>query len=73
MIPTLIINLLPSVDFTLNSNFLDSGGQLLNCVGYVMPIVGLMPIFVSSASLEMFRISWALLIRVKGFIPTMGG
>lgn len=41
-------------------------------VNYVVPIERLMPIFVVMISLSVFKIVWAIVIRVKSFIPTMG-
>lgn len=45
----------------------------LTCgVAYVVPVARLMPIFLTRIGLMIFKVSWAIIIRVKSFIPTMG-
>ena len=41
-------------------------------LGYIFPISSLLPIFVLKILLRNARIVWAMVIRVKSFIPTMG-
>lgn len=68
----LIIGLLPKVNITLPSSLFNSLHSLLYGVGYLLPLKGLVPIFVMSLSLSLFKITMAIILRIKSFIPTMG-
>ena len=67
-----LLSLLPDIDLSLPDNIFDSISSVLANVAYVLPVVSLLPIFVISLSLSIFRATWALIIRIKSFIPTMG-
>ena len=67
-----LLSLLPDIDLSLPDNIFNSVSSVLANVAYVLPVVALMPIFVISLSLSIFRASWSLIIRIKSFIPTMG-
>lgn len=41
-------------------------------LGYIFPISSILPVFVLKMLLRNARIIWAMVIRVKSFIPTMG-
>lgn len=71
----LLIKLLPDMSSLSNkipAGVLDSLGDLFGAIGYIVPWKGLLPIFGISLALLSSRIIWALIIRVKSFIPTMG-
>ncbi len=69
----LLIALLPSFnDFTIPQTALNSIGDLLGGLGYIVPWTGILPIIFISASWVSFRILWAIILRIKSFIPTMG-
>ncbi|MDE6789313.1 MAG: hypothetical protein K2J47_08350 [Ruminococcus sp.] len=70
--PLLLVKALPEIDFAVPDNIFNGINTFLSNVGYVIPIRALMPILVSSLALSAFKISWALIIRIKSFIPTMG-
>lgn len=44
---------------------------LLN-IGYIVPLSSLIPILVISFTLDHFTAIWALILRIKSFIPTFG-
>lgn len=71
-IPELLIMLIPTTDIRLPTDILSGASSILQGIGYVVPIGALSPIFVTDFVLTNFKIIWALIIRVKSFIPTMG-
>lgn len=71
-VPLLLVNALPAVDFAMPDNVFNGIDTFVSNVAYVIPIRALMPILVSSFSISCFKIFWALLLRIKSFIPTMG-
>ena len=44
----------------------------INMLTYVFPVYAVLPILVISFSIKAFQIAWAIVLRVKSFIPTMG-
>lgn len=72
VLPALLINLLPSINIALPNDLVNITSTLFKGLGYVLPIAGLMPILLFSLALNSFHIIWAIVIRVKSFIPTMG-
>lgn len=44
----------------------------LSNVAYIFPIKGLLTILIFSAVLDLFTANWALILRIKSFIPSMG-
>lgn len=74
-IPYALLSSMQGLDFNLElpSNFFNTLENLSSGVGYVIPVAKLLPIFVVTIALYSFRIVWAIIIRVKSFIPTMGG
>lgn len=70
---TWLINLLPDMDFTVNTNVMADVFDLFRCLGYVIPWAGLLPIFTISLTYLFCRLAWAVVLRVKSFIPTLGG
>lgn len=46
--------------------------DVVNAVGYVFPVKALLPILAIAFSVKGVQIGWALLLRIKSFIPTMG-
>ncbi|MDE6775299.1 MAG: hypothetical protein K2J37_03230 [Ruminococcus sp.] len=71
-LPLMLVKALPKINFSLPDNVFDGIDTFLSNVGYILPINALMPILVSSLAISVFKISWALIIRIKSFIPTMG-
>lgn len=71
-LPLLLIDSLPEVDFKIPDNVMNGVSVFLLNLGYFVPFKELMPILVISLSVKIFQIAWALVIRIKSFIPTMG-
>lgn len=61
-----------NIELSLPADMFEIIKDLTVGVNYVVPIERLMPIFVVMISLSVFKIVWAIVIRVKSFIPTMG-
>lgn len=70
--PLLLAQEFPKIELALPDNVFNGIDTFLSNVGYVIPITALMPILVSSLALSSSKIAWALIIRIKSFIPTMG-
>lgn len=69
-----LIDLLPTLDaIAIPENALSSMGDVFGAIGYIVPWKGLLPIFTISFSILGFRIMWAFILRIKSFIPTLGG
>lgn len=69
------INVIPSgpvMDLKIPPEVLIGLNSLLSNLGYVFPIKQLLPILLTSTSVTLFKIVWAVVIRVKSFVPTMG-
>lgn len=71
-LPLLLFKALPAVDFSIPDNVYNGIETFCTNIGYVVPFNALLPILVTSFSLSAFQIAWALVIRIKSFIPTMG-
>lgn len=67
-----LISLLPSIDGTIPSTFVNTLSNVIQSTSYFLPVGALLPIVVISGGLEMFNIVWKIILRVKSFIPTMG-
>lgn len=71
-LPLLLIDSLPEVNFSIPDHVMNGVSAFLLNIGYFVPIKELMPILIISLSVKTFQIAWALVIRIKSFIPTMG-
>lgn len=71
-LPLLLAKAVPDMDFSIPDNVFNGFNTFLFNVGYIIPIKALIPILVSSFTISFFQIAWALVIRIKSFIPTMG-
>lgn len=54
------------------SDFFSLCGSLFDFVGYVLPLPSIIAILTIELILNSAHILWALVIRIKSFIPTMG-
>lgn len=61
-----------NIKFTIPADMFEIIKDLTVGVNYVVPVDGLMPIFITMISLSIFKIVWAIVIRIKSFIPAMG-
>ena len=65
------ISLLPTIDISIPDGVFNVLGNLLNGIGYFIPVRGLLPIFLFSISFHSFRFVWKIMLRIKSFIPTI--
>ncbi len=67
------IDMMPAIDFTLP----EASFQLLNstfaCLGYLLPMPVIVPILQYIVAREAFRVSYALWLVAKSYIPTISG
>ena len=71
-IPALAISLLPTIPAIIPDTVFDNVNSIFYGIGYVFPIVALLPIFAISLSVDLFRVVFALIVRIKSFIPNLG-
>lgn len=73
--PLLLLNSLPDLDLSIPDDFLNIVNGVDNFIyniAYVIPFSRIQGIFIISIAISSFQILWALIIRIKSFIPTMG-
>lgn len=58
---------------TVPTSFLGGLTLLISYVAWILPLTELMPLFIFRIGLEIFNIFFKIIIRLKSFIPTMGG
>lgn len=71
-LPKALINSFPTFSFVIPDNIFDVLVSMFSSVGYFLPVNELLPILILSLALDVFRVVWAIIIRLKSFIPTMG-
>lgn len=71
-LPKLLLKALPAVDVSIPDNVFNGINDFIAGVAYLYPVPECMPIITISLGISMFKIVWALTIRIKSFIPTMG-
>lgn len=71
-IPYALLSSLPDFSISFDTSYFEKFKSYVSFVGYVLPVSGLLPILVISFSLTVFKFVWALVLRIKSFIPTMG-
>lgn len=67
-----LLALLPDVSFSIPEGVVEGLSNIFSMLGFIFPIKGLLVILTISISIKVFQIIWALVIRIKSFIPTMG-
>lgn len=71
-IPNLLLDNISSISLSIPDNIFEGLNSIFNCLGFLFPISGLLIILGTSFAIKGFQIIWALIIRIKSFIPTMG-
>lgn len=71
-IPLALLDTLPDINLEISDNVFSGMETFFANVAYALPVVQLLPILIISNALMLFRVAWAIVIRVKSFIPTMG-
>lgn len=67
-----LISLIPDINISIPSGVLGAVGDVFGSIGYITPWKTVITILSISFALVAIRITWAIIIRVKSFIPTMG-
>lgn len=70
--PLMLINAIPALDVSMSNEYIDIFKSYMSYVAYFIPVAGLIPIILLNFAIANFRIIWALILRVKSLIPTMG-
>lgn len=71
-----VLDLLPSINFVSFGDWIFVKNFLIQAfrgIGCLIPLGDFFPIITSIISLHLFRLAWAILLRVKSFIPLFGG
>lgn len=71
-IPNALLDGLPDVDLSAVGSGMSYLNSILAYIGYFIPISELIPLMVIELAVIGFKIVWAIVLRVKSFIPTMG-
>lgn len=69
---TALISLLPDISFSIPDNIFNGLKEIFGLLGFIFPVKGLLVILTTSISIKLFHIIWALILRIKSFIPTEG-
>ena len=71
-LPNALINSLSSVgNIVIPTGAFDWWKNTIYMLTYVFPVYSILPIMFISMSIKGFQIAWALLNKLKGFIPTL--
>lgn len=72
LIPNTLLDLLPDMSVAIPSNISEGLNNILGLLGFVFPVKGLLLILSLSFGIKGFHIIWAIILRIKSFIPTEG-
>lgn len=71
-LPNQLLDSIDGLSISIPDNVFDGFNSILGSLGYIFPVKGLLIILGLSFSIKAFQLVWALIIRIKSFIPTMG-
>lgn len=71
-IPNALLNSMNGISLSIPDNIFSGLDSIFNCLGFLFPISGLLIILTLSFAIKSFQIIWAIVLRIKSFIPTMG-
>lgn len=71
-IPNLLLDSMQGISLSIPNDIFEGLNSIFNCLGFLFPISGLLLILIVSFTIKSFQIIWAILLRIKSFIPTMG-
>lgn len=71
-VPNLLLDSMAGLTIAIPLGIYEPLLDAIVAIGSLMPVAQLLPILVIEFSVQSFRIIWALIIRAKSFIPTMG-
>lgn len=72
LLPNLLLDSVNAVSISIPDGVFNSIDSIFGCLGFICPLAALLPILAIDISLSLFQIGWAIVIRIKSFIPTMG-
>lgn len=72
VIVKVILTELPPVNFTIPTSFINGGAALFNGLGFFVPVAQLVPFIWADLAFLLLKMTLAIIVRVKSFIPTMG-
>ena len=72
LLPNALLDLVPHLEIAIPDGVFNSLNNILGLLGFVFPVKGLLVIITTSISIKLFHIVWALILRIKSFIPTEG-
>lgn len=72
-LPNLLLDSMVGISISIPENIFDGLNSIFGCLGFVFPVSGLLVILSLSFLIKNFQIIWSLILRIKSFIPTMGG
>lgn len=70
------LGLLPDMDSSFLSGWdyiKDLLIDIFTGIGCLIPMCDLLPLIITSLSIWSFRFAWSIILRIKSFIPTLGG
>lgn len=71
-----LLSLLPDIPTDFMDNWAFIRETLINIftgIGCIIPVGVLFPLLFANLSLHAFRLVWAIILRLKSFIPLIGG
>lgn len=71
-LPNMLLDNMEGITLSIPDNIFTGLDSILNCLGFLFPISGLLIILGISFSIKSFQIIWSIILRIKSFIPTMG-
>lgn len=69
----LLVSSLPSFDITLPFTAFNVLQDLFNGIAFFLPMNTIATIFSIKLAVVGFRFAWAIILRIKSFIPLLGG
>ena len=71
-VPNLLLDSLSGISLSIPNDIFNGLNNIFNTLGFIFPISGLLVILSISFIIKNFQIIWAIILRIKSFIPTMG-
>lgn len=61
-----------NIDLSMPADVFESFKTIVSCVGYVLPVSVFIICFTVKLGIRFWAIPYAIILRIKSFIPTMG-
>lgn len=74
MVPIGILQLLPNleIDISINNTVFEAFKDMVSCINYVLPLEILFICLGVKLAVRFWALPYAIVLRIKSFIPTMG-